>query len=241
MMRYTGRAIWSLCCLTLLTGAGYSVYAQEGEGGGGPGGAGSAESSEGTIYCANLIYADDKTSICFSDTFLGEVREETHIKTHPTFEDVRLDSTELFDYPFVVMTGEGQFTIRDEQLTNLKDYLDSGGFLLASAGCSSKPWNTSFAQVMRDAYPDTELIRLEADHPIYHSVYDVEKSRYKSGGPKLPVLDALQIDGRVVMVWSPDGLNDTANAGPECCCCGGNEVKSARKLNVNILAYALTH
>lgn len=235
---YLNRAICILCGLALLISPCNNLQAQTPEA---ENDSGVESAEEGTIYCANLIYADDKTSVCFSDKFLGEVREETNINTHPNFDDVRLDSAELFDYPFVVMTGEGAFTISDEQLTNLKDYLDSGGFLLASAGCSSKPWNTSFAKVMANAYPDAELSRLEVDHPIYHSVYDIEQSRYKSGGPKLPVLDALVIDGRVVMVWSPDGLNDTANAGPNCCCCGGNEVKSARKLNTNILAYALTH
>lgn len=235
---YTHHAIKALLCLTLIFASVSMLHAQD-----------NAEDDvavdtnapDGTVYCANLTYADEKTSVCFSDQFLKEVREETNINAYPSFEDVRLDSAELFDYPFVVMTGEGKFTINDQQLTNLRDYLDSGGFLLASAGCSSKPWNTSFGRVMRKAYPDAELIRLQSDHPIYHSVYDIEQSRYKSGGPRLPVLDALEIDGRVVMVWSPDGLNDTANAGPECCCCGGNEVKSARKLNVNILAYALTH
>jgi len=82
---------------------------------------------------------------------------------------------------------------------------------------------------------------LDADHPIFHTVYDVTSSKYKSGSQKLPVLKGLEVDGKIVLIWSPDGLNDTANAGPNCCCCGGNEVKSAKLLNVNILAYALTH
>lgn len=200
-----------------------------------------SESAEADVYCANLVYADDKTSVCFSDDFLTEVREETNILTHPSFDEVRLDSAELFDHPFAVMTGEGSFKLTDEQLTNLKEYLTGGGFLIASAGCSSKPWNTSFSGAMQSLFPDAQTVKLDADHPVFHSVYDIVQSRYKSGGPKLPHLEALEIDGRVVMIWSPDGLNDTANAGPNCCCCGGNEVKSARKLNVNILAYALTH
>jgi len=237
---YTHLAIKALLCLTLTISPGLA-FAQDTGDRARDDESVDTDAPEGTVYCANLTYADEKSSVCFSDQFLKEIREETNINAHPGFEDVRLDSAELFDYPFVVMTGEGAFKINEQQLTNLRDYLDSGGFLLASAGCSSKPWNTSFRRVMDRAYPEAALIRLDADHPIYHSVYDIEQSRYKSGGPKLPVLDALQIDGRVVMVWSPDGLNDTANAGPECCCCGGNEVKSARKLNVNILAYALTH
>jgi Domain of unknown function (DUF4159) len=202
---------------------------------------GDAGEGESIVYVANLVYGDNKTSVCFSEQFLAEVNGETNIRVHESLEGVRLDSSELFDYPFVVMTGEGAFKLADEQVANLKDYLGSGGFLLVSAGCSSKAWNASFEGVMGEVYPGSELVRLEKDHPIYHSVYDITRSRYKSGGPRLPTLDALEVDGRVVMVWSPDGLNDTGSAGPGCCCCGGNEVRSARKLNVNILAYALTH
>ncbi len=58
MMCYLRRATWTLCCLIWLTGSCYSVYAQ---GADAEGGQATAESSEGTIYCANLIYADDKT------------------------------------------------------------------------------------------------------------------------------------------------------------------------------------
>lgn len=195
----------------------------------------------GVVRCANLIYASNKTSVCFSDRFLVQMQEDTLVRTHRRFVPVKLESGELFDHPFAVMTGEGAFSLSDDQRQNLADYLYSGGFLVASAGCSSRPWNASFEREVAAMFPDRELTTLGADHPIFHTVYDITASRYKSGEAKLPELRALEIDGRVVMIWSPDGLNDTAHAGPDCCCCGGNEVKSARDLNVNILAYALTH
>ena len=199
------------------------------------------EPTEAVVYCANLEYGDGKTAVCYSAQFLSTVAQETNIQTHPGFDTVRLDSAELFDYPYAVMSGEGSFTLPQEQVRYLQDYLYGGGFLVASAGCSSKPWNDSFKTMMAQAFPDLAMVKLDADHPIFHSVYDITQSNYKTGGPKLPHLEALTIDGRVVLVWSPDGLNDTGNAGPNCCCCGGNEVKSALKLNVNLLAYALTH
>jgi hypothetical protein len=40
------------------------------------------------------------------------------------------------------MTGEGAFSLTDDERKNLKAYLEKGGFLLASAGCSSKDWAT---------------------------------------------------------------------------------------------------
>jgi len=199
------------------------------------------EAEDASVYCANLVYADGKSSVCFSDEFLKVADEETHIQVDPDFVAIDLDSVELFDHPFAVMTGEGSFDLTEEQISNLRDYLSAGGFLLASAGCSSESWNDSFRDMMDQAFPDAELKRLDAEHPIYHSVYDITRSNYKSGGPRLPHFEALTIDGRVVLVWSPDGLNDTASAGIGCCCCGGNEIKSALKLNVNLRADALTH
>ncbi|MEO1237908.1 MAG: DUF4159 domain-containing protein [Planctomycetota bacterium] len=196
---------------------------------------------DGTVRAAKLVYANNKSSVCFSERFLTEVAEQTHIATHDKLVPVKSDSAELFDHPFAVMTGEGAFTLTDAQVDNLRTYLEFGGFVIASAGCSSKDWNRSMGRSIDRLFPDAELTTLDADHPIFHSVYDITSSRYKSGGARLPELRALERDGRVVLIWSPDGLNDTANAGGNCCCCGGNEIKSAKQLNVNILAYALTH
>jgi len=48
------------------------------------------------------------------------------------------------------------------------------------------------------------------------------------------------IAGRLGVVYSPDGLNDTGHT-EGCCCCGGNELRNAIEINVNVLAYALTY
>ena len=200
-----------------------------------------APAKPGEVRCANLIYGKNKTSVCFSDKFLAQVRKDTHIRAHTRFEKVKLEAPKLCEFPFAVMTGEGSFALTDLQRRSLRNYLVRGGFIVASSGCSSKPWNKSFAAEMKTTFPNSKLETLGRDHPVFHTVYDITASRYKAGRAKLPNLKGLQIDGRMVLIWSPDGLNDTSNAGPNCCCCGGNEVKSAKKVNVNLLAYALTH
>lgn len=200
-----------------------------------------SESEEGLVHCANLIYGQNKTSVCFSDEFLVQVRKDANIRTYRRFTPVKVESDDLFDYPFSVMTGEGSFTLTVSQRQQMRDYLELGGFVVASAGCSSKPWNDSFKTEMGQIFPDHELVQLEADHPVFHTVYDMTSAEHTGGTNKLPELYGLELDGRMVMIWSPDGLNDTANAGPSCCCCGGSEVKEAKQMNVNLLAYALTH
>lgn len=200
----------------------------------------------GSVVGAMLVYGEGegKSARCFSRAFLDQVREDTHIDAHPELVDARADDEALFEHPFTVMSGEGKFTLSQAQRDNLRAYLKSGGFIIASAGCSSRAWNTSFEQEVARWFSSErgiELNQLNADHPIYHSVYDIRTSDYKRGDARLPELHGLEIDGRTVLVWSPDGLNDTAGVGGDCCCCGGNEVKAARELNVNILAYAMTH
>lgn len=210
---------------------------------GGPDAVDEPDAAEAVVRCANLVYGTDgsKTSLCFSDGFLRQIREDTNIVTHPRFQSVALESEALFDSPFAVMSGEGSFLLTEAQRENLRHYLTNGGFLVASAGCSSRPWSASFRREMRRLFPDREMSRLPAEHPVFHTVRDITRSRYRSGGARLPHLEGLTMEGRIVLIWSPDGLNDTGSAGGDCCCCGGNEIQSAGKLNVNILAYALTH
>lgn len=199
-----------------------------------------ADDEPRVIVVANLTYADNKTAVCFSDGFLAQLEQDTHIRADPRFRSVLLDSSELFQFPFAVMSGEGEFALTDLQRANLAEYLKKGGFLLASAGCSSKEWAQSFRREISGIFPRLKMKKLKADHAVFHTVYDITSSRYKHGRAQLPHLEGLEIDGAIVLIFSPDGLNDTDNVGGDCCCCGGNEVKAARQINVNLLAYALT-
>lgn len=194
----------------------------------------------GLVRCANLVYGNGQTSKCFADHFLPDAQKETNIWTAHHFTAVKLEAEELFEFPFAVMSGEGSFTFTPQQAENLRRYLGAGGFLVASPGCSSPLWTTSFESEIKKTFPDMELVELPMDHPIFHTVYDVDELKTKKRGVKA-VLKALIFDGRVALVYSPEGLNDTGNAGGSCCCCGGNEVLNARQVNVNLLAYALTH
>lgn len=193
----------------------------------------------GLINCAILTYGNNKTSRCFSNEFLSQIGRETHVRCNPKFVPVLLETTDLFDCPFAVMTGEGQFELTEAQRINMRNYLENGGFVIASAGCSSEEWKASFRREIARVFPDVPLKPLETSHPVFHTVYDITELRCK--GTHRAHLEGLEIDGKAVMIFSPDGLNDTGKAGPRCCCCGGNEIQNARQMNVNLLAYTLTH
>lgn len=194
------------------------------------------EAAGEAVECANLIYAGTKSSVCFSEEFLSAVATETSIKTSRKFKPVKLGEKEAFRFPFAVMTGEGSFALTDDERKNLKLYLEKGGFLLASAGCSSKEWGDSFAHEIETIFPDRKLAEVPMDHPIFRTVYDVPRLDMSHGGEAK--LLGLTVGGKIVLIYSPDGLNDTATM-HGCCCCGGNEIRNSQKVNANILAYAL--
>ncbi len=194
---------------------------------------------EGIVQCANLIYGPGKTSTCFSDEFLSAVQRETSIVTDRRFKPVKLDSEDLFRYPFAIMTGEGDFSLTPKERTNLATYLSRGGFLLASAGCSNAEWDRAFRREIKAALGVDDLEQLTADHPVFSTVFQIDDlGLNKSEGNGH--LEGISREGRLVLIYSADGLNNTANA-PGCCCCGGNELTNSLQINVNILAYALLH
>ena len=198
-----------------------------------------ALAKDNVIQCANLIYGHNKTSVCFADAFLAKVQRDTNIRTNRRFFPVKLDSGELFQYPFALMTGEGSFSLTPAQRRNLRNYLLRGAFLVASPGCSSSEWDASFRAEFARTFPDMKLQKLPMTHPIFRTVYRIDSLQTKH--PVQACLEALEVDGKIVMVYSREGLNDTGSAGPGCCCCGGNEITNAQQVNVNLLAYALTH
>jgi hypothetical protein len=198
--------------------------------------------AEGLVRVGMLVYADGKTGVCFADGFLATVGRETQVNLSRRMEAVDLSSDDLYRYPFVVMSGTGAFRLSPREVEQLRSYLSRGGFVLASAGCSDRAWADSFRQVIRDLWGPSRLQPIDAQHSVLHTLFELDRlTARKPTTPAGAVLFGLEIGDRLAAVFSPLGLNDTANAGRGCCCCGGNELRQARLINANILAYTLTH
>lgn len=188
------------------------------------------------VQVANLIYAGVKSSHCFSDHFLVTAEQESAISTSRRFHAVKLSSDELFNFPLIIMTGEGSFELTEKERENLRKYAERGGFLLASAGCSSHDWDRSFRREMSLVFPRQQLKSIGMEHALFNTVYEIKELNAKHGTPR--PLDGISFGDRLGVVYSQDGLNDTAHT-QGCCCCGGNEITNCIQVNVNILAYSL--
>ena len=107
---------------------------------------------DGIVQVANLVYAGTKSSRCFSDHFLIKAEKESSISTSRRFHAVKLGSENVFEFPLVIMTGEGDFQLTAAERENLRRYVAArrlpagvGQLLVAANGTtpSAAKWRWS--------------------------------------------------------------------------------------------------
>lgn len=195
------------------------------------------DGNQEVIHCGNLVYGNNQTAICFAETFLADAAKETGLDISPRFVRIGLAKDEVFATPFCIFTGQGDFTLKESERANLRRYLENGGFILASPGCSNAAWNQAFAREIALALPGYERKEIPMDHELFSTVNRITTLTVKG---RRTTLQGIFINGRLALVYSPEGLNNAANA-KGCCCCGGAEISEARQINVNAVAFALLH
>lgn len=149
-------------------------------------------------------------------------------------------STDIFNYPFVYMTGHGNVVFSDQEAKNLRNYLIGGGFLHIDDNYGLDKF---IRPQMKKVFPELEFIELPASHPLYN-----QKFKFPSGLPKIHEHDgkrpqgfALIYNGRVVCYYTyeTDLGNGWEDAGTYV-----SDTEEARqnalKMGCNLVQYALT-
>ena len=95
----------------------------------------------------------------------------------PNFATVEVASADLFNYPFVHMTGHGTVVFSDDDALNLRQYLIAGGFLHIDDNYGMDPF---IRPALKKVFPESELIELPFDHPVYHQTFS-----FDNGVPKI--------------------------------------------------------
>ncbi|WP_062055636.1 DUF4159 domain-containing protein [Aquimarina longa] len=159
----------------------------------------------------------------------------TKINAKP--KTVKPESVDIFQYPYIHMTGHGNVFFTDVDVENLRNYLLSGGFLHIDDNYGMEPY---VRKELVKIFPDKELIELPVTHPIFSSKYE-----FPNGLPKIHEHDgkrpeALGIihENRLVLLFTfesdlGDGWeNPEVHNDPE-------EVRvKALKMGANIIKYA---
>ncbi|HPW85767.1 MAG TPA: DUF4159 domain-containing protein [Chitinophagales bacterium] len=165
--------------------------------------------------------------------------QQLNMSLSTQINEVEPGSTELFNYPFLHMTGHGNVVFTEQEAQNLRTYLMAGGFLHISDNYGMDPY---IRKAMKKVFPELDFVELPASHPVYHQKFD-----FSGGLPKIHEHDnkpaqgfALLYEGRVVCFYDyecdlSDGWEDQAVHKDT------EEVRQkALKMGANLVMYAFT-
>ncbi|NNG17580.1 MAG: DUF4159 domain-containing protein [Gemmatimonadales bacterium] len=166
------------------------------------------------------------------------IRARTRLRVADRERVVTLEDDDLWNVPYLYMTGHGNVNFTEAQLRTLRRYLEHGGFLHAD---DNYGMDASIRREFARMYPDRELVEVPLDHPIYNVVY-----RFPEGIPKVHDHDGkpaqgfgIFIDGRLAVFYSyqsdlGDGWED-----PEVHRDPPETREPAIRMGVNLFAYAV--
>ena len=162
--------------------------------------------------------------------------QRLHMGLKTDYATVEVGSADLFNYPFVHMTGHGNVVFSGSEAENLRTYLIGGGFLHIDDNYGMDPF---VRPAMKAVFPELEFIEIPDDHPIYSQF-----ASFKNGLPKIhkhdekpPQAFGLFWEGRLVCIYTyecdlGDGWEDADvhNDPPEV-------RKAALEMGLNIVQY----
>lgn len=196
-----------------------------------------------TIRIAKLKYGGggdwyaNKTSL---PNLIKFANQQLGTNIAPDEDIVEVGSPDLFNYPFVHLTGHGNIVFSPQEASNLRNYLVAGGFLHADDNYGLDKF---FRREMKKVFPELDFIELPHSHPIYH-----QKFKFDKGLPKVHEHDGkpaqgfgLIYQGRLVCFYSYEcdlgnGWEDQdVHNNPE------STRQKALQMGANLLQYAFAH
>jgi hypothetical protein len=123
-----------------------------------------------------------KAGYCFTDfpdsdlNFSFRIQQLTTIRTDPDGRVIDLTDPELINYPWIYMVEPGAMRLDEDEVAALRNYLLSGGFLMADDFWGTHQWE-NFASEIKRVLPEREFQELEMNHPVFNCVFDLHKKQ----------------------------------------------------------------
>ncbi|MBO6516290.1 MAG: DUF4159 domain-containing protein [Bacteroidia bacterium] len=158
----------------------------------------------------------------------------------PQDQVVELSSSDIYNYPFIYLTGHGNVVFTDKDVDNLRNYLEAGGFLHIDDNYGLEKF---IRPQMKKVFPELDFVELPFSHPIYS-----QKFPFPNGLPKIHEHDGkpprgygLIYKGRLVCFF--DVECDLGNGWEDAGVYNDSEETriKALKMGANLIQYSLTH
>lgn len=163
-----------------------------------------------------------------------------------SYRVVELASPEIFKYPFSYVSEPGEMLLTDEEVVNLREYIERGGFVMVDdfggQGGGDREFQAFRSNLLR-AFPERDMFPLPDDHPVLSIFYDIDSLQtvHPMSGQKSEFFGFANGKGELAMII-----------------CYANDVgdywefidepryavkpsAEALKLGINFIVYAMTH
>ena len=123
----------------------------------------------------------------------------TNINPEPS--TIEVGSPEIFNFPYVELTGHGNIIFSENEAMNLRNYLEAGGFLHADDNYGMDEY---FRREMKKVFPEKEFVELPPSHPIFHQKYNFENGipKIHEHDGKPPKAFGIFIEDRLVCLYT---------------------------------------
>ena len=145
------------------------------------------------------------------------------------------------------MSGQRDFTFSPATVKRLREYLDNCGARWVYDVIGSSEFDRAFRREIAKVYPDKPLKPLPDNHPLYKYVNDVSRvhlaplaEKELGGGVTAPLLEAIQVDGSLPVIYSPISMSAGWEQLPRAFNKGYAD-DDALKLGVNVFMYETAH
>ncbi len=112
---------------------------------------------------------------------------------------------DLLEAPVLFISGRDDLDLNADQKTELRTYVENGGFIFAEAcrgeGCGEGEFDRKFRELMAELFPDSELQMLDPGHPVWNAYYPLLPKNNER-----PLL-GLQACCRTSVVYCPANLS----------------------------------
>jgi len=114
------------------------------------------------------------------------MRRLTRISVRSVEQVVALDDDEdAFNFPWIYAVQVGEWGLTQREGAKLREYIQRGGFFMADDVHGNSEWSV-FANRIRYAFPDREIVELPDDDPYFHAVFDITERPQVPGEAHLP-------------------------------------------------------
>jgi hypothetical protein len=179
---------------------------------------------------------------------------EAKLQVRAAQDLINISDENLFRYHMVFMHGRHDFRLTDAERTQLGEYLQRGGTLLADSICASKVFSTALRREIATALPGAALKRIPPNDPLFTPAFggfdirQVSMRDPQTANDNQPVsarvrqvepqLEGIDIDGRWAVIFSPYDIS-CALESHEGVGCRGYVQEDAARIGLNVLLYSL--